>query len=180
MSMMQIGEINIRPATSGDESEIANIHLNSWREAYRGLLPQKYLDQLPLSFKRRLRWWHKVIHELSDHFLFVAEAKSGLVGFACFGPARDEDMRGSLEIGAIYLLEEFKGKGIGYGLLQSGFDLAIKHNYKTAYCWVLEANPTIQFYERSGAVFTGKTKDDEIGEKKVRELAYIWKNLNGN
>jgi L-amino acid N-acyltransferase YncA len=177
MQPIKIGEVTVRKAVSGDESEIANVHLNSWREAYRGLLPQQYLDQLPLSFRRRMKWWKKVIHDLSDHFLYVAEVESGIVGFAFFGPARDEERAGSIEVGAIYLLEAFKSKGVGYALLQSGFRSATTAGYKTAYCWVLESNPTIKFYERSGATFANKTKDDEIGGKKVQELAYQWNDL---
>lgn len=36
-------DIIIRKANFDDAPEIANVHLNSLREAYRGLLPQEYL-----------------------------------------------------------------------------------------------------------------------------------------
>jgi ribosomal protein S18 acetylase RimI-like enzyme len=170
-------EIQIRSARLGDEAEIANVHLNSWREAYRGLLPQTFLDSLPLTFKRRMNWWHKITNEPQDYVLRVAEAKSGIVGFACFGLSRDSSMEKFAEVQAIYLLEKYKGKGIGFILLSSGFGEMIERGFTSAYCWVLADNPTIKFYERCGAVFSGQTKNDEIGGKKVTELAYTWSDL---
>ena len=44
----------------------------------------------------------------------------------------------------------------------------IKMNDSKAYCWVLEGNPTIKFYEKSGAVFNGMEKPLEIGGKKEK------------
>jgi GNAT superfamily N-acetyltransferase len=171
-------EVVIRSARAGDEGEIANVHLNSWREAYKGLLPQSFLDSLSLSFKRRMIWWRKVIAEPENYVLQVAEAKSGIVGFACIGRGRDPGMENMAEVQAIYLFEKYKGQGIGFKLLASGFKQMTERKFREAYCWVLEGNPTIKFYERSGAKFNGMVKDDEIGGQKVRELAYTWSDLN--
>lgn len=174
--MIQIADTTIRPATVDDAAEIANVHISSWREAYRNLLPQDFLDQLPLTFKRRMNMWKQVTAE-SKKSIFVAEAKSGIVGFSVFEPARDASMRGYGEVSAIYLLEEFKGKKIGAALLKIGMNQLFKLNYSKAYCWVLEDNPTIKFYEKSGANFNGIEKTEEIGGTKVQELLYEWENL---
>ncbi len=76
---MQIADVTIRHATTDDAAEIANVHLNSWREAYRNLLPQDFLDQLPLTFKRRMSLWKQVASD-SRKPLFVADAKNGIGG----------------------------------------------------------------------------------------------------
>ncbi len=175
--LLQIEDIIIRNAVAEDAPEIANVHLNSWREAYRNLLPQEFLDQLPLTFKRRMIMW-KQAATMKDRALYVAENKSGIVGFSVLAPAQDKEMNEYGELGAIYLLEKFKGKGIGAALLKSGMKQIMEWQYSKAYCWVLQDNPSIQFYEKSGAVFNGMTKIDEIGGKKVTELCYEWKNLN--
>ena len=52
--------------------------------------------------------------------------------------------------------------------------------YKKAYCWVLENNPTIKFYEKSGATFSGHTKYDDIGGEQFKELAYDWDSLDAH
>ena len=43
--------IVIRKATFEDSAEIANVHINSWREAYINLIDQEFLDERPLYFK---------------------------------------------------------------------------------------------------------------------------------
>lgn len=45
--------IKIRKATEEDAAEIANVHINSWREAYKGLLEEDFLNDRPLQFKNR-------------------------------------------------------------------------------------------------------------------------------
>jgi L-amino acid N-acyltransferase YncA len=109
---------------------------------------------------------------------WVAEGQNGIVGFVLFGPPRDPNREGFIELGAIYLLASEKGNGIGFSLLSAGFNKMRDLGYKRAYCWVLENNPTIKFYERSGATFSSQTKEDEIGGKNFKELAYDWDSLN--
>lgn len=43
---------------------------------------------------------------------------------------------------------------------------------------MLEGNPTIRFYERTGAKHNGKIKEDVIGGQKVKELCYAWEDIN--
>lgn len=174
--MLQTGDVLIRAAKEGDAPEIANVHLNSWREAYRGLLPQEFLDQLPLTFKRRMSNWERTIRE-NKNILTVAEAPGGLVGFSIFNEPRDKRFQDHQELSAIYLFEKWKGKGIGHALLRLGMNELINKGATKAYCWVLEANSTRRFYERTGARPTGLTKDDEIGGMKCQELAYVWNEI---
>lgn len=103
-----------------------------------------------------------------------------IVGFVLFGPPRDQNKEGYIELGAIYLLKEYKNLGVGRSLLLTGLNFMSSLGYQKAYCWCLEGNPTSKFYEKSGAVFSGETKFDEIGGKQLRELAYEWASLNSS
>jgi ribosomal protein S18 acetylase RimI-like enzyme len=168
-------EFKIRPARPGDVFEIANVHVNSWRETYRGLLPETYLSKL--NFRKKIDAWQNVITQKEKFSVFVAEDRVGVIGFATFEAARDESWEGLGEVSSIYLLQRFKRRGIGKALLGAGMRDLIKRNFEQAYCWVLDGNPTISFYERSGATFTGIYKDDEIDGCKIKELAYVWNTL---
>jgi ribosomal protein S18 acetylase RimI-like enzyme len=164
----------IRLARIPDAGEIANVHINAWRETYKGLIPQNYLDQLHYTFKRRKDMWLRSIEESKGRDVIVADCPSyGVIGFASVGHPRDIDMS-SGELTCIYLLNKFHGKGIGFGLLKKSFAVLKEEGFTSAYCWVLENNPTISFYERTGASRLSKTKTDEIGGKKVIEIAYMW------
>jgi ribosomal protein S18 acetylase RimI-like enzyme len=171
----KIGDIKIRMARPGDVSEVANVHVNSWRETYRGLLPAEYLSKL--NFRKKIDAWQKVIIEKDKFAVFVAEDRVGVIGFATFEAARDVDWAGRGEVSSIYLLQRFKGRGLGRALLTMGMKELMRRNFRQAYCWVLEGNPTVKFYEHTGAAFSGMEREDEIAGQKIKELAYVWDSL---
>ena len=168
--------VTLRKAVLADSESIACVHIKSWQEAYHAILPQNYLDQLPNELNERIETWNKILTN-SQRWTLVAENKKGIVGFVLFGPPRDPDKETYVELGAIYLLASEKNKGVGFSLLSAGFNWMKDKGYQKSYCWVLENNPTIKFYERSGAHFTGPTKVDEIEGMNYNELAYEWKSL---
>jgi GNAT superfamily N-acetyltransferase len=171
-------DVLIRHAQVGDGAEIANVHLNAWREAYRDLLPQEFLDQLPLSFKQKMNMWSSVILDPKRFVLLVAEDKNGIVGFANFAAGRAPKLEEKAQLVALYLLGRYKGNGIGYRLLSSGMKCMKERGFKDGYCWVLEGNSrAIKFYEQTGATFTGQRAQDEIGGKTFNGLRYDWPKL---
>ncbi len=171
----KFNDVKIRLARPGDVSEIANVHVSSWRETYRGILPADYLAKM--NFRKKMDAWYKVITDKERFIVFVAEDRVGVIGFATFEPARDVSWVKYGEVTSIYLLSRFKGRGIGRALLNAGMAELKKRNFNQAYCWVLKGNPTIQFYEHTGAHYSGQSKDDELAGQKITELAYVWKSL---
>ena len=169
-------QFEIRKAILGDESSIAKVHIRSWQEAYRGLLPQNYLDNLCAKLNERTQMWINAIKN-PQRWTWVATIDNEIVGFIIFGPPRDQNRDGFIELGAIYLLEEYKNKKIGISLLMTGFNYFKSQGYDKCYCWVLKGNPTINFYEKTGALFSGQSKFDEIGGEKFQELAYDWSSM---
>lgn len=175
---MKMRDVIIRKANFEDAAEIANVHINSWREVYKDLLSKKFLDERPLFFKNRYELWRNIINN-NKNIIYVAESnKYGIVGFISGSHGRDSDLADYVEIGCLYLLEKLHGRRIGFNLLKILFETCAQLDYKKGYLWVLENNPAISFYEKTGGKFTGRTKEDEIGGQKVTELCYIWDNIN--
>jgi GNAT superfamily N-acetyltransferase len=75
------------------------------------------------------------------------------------------------------LLNKAHKSGIGFQLLKSCFKDLKEKGFKKAYLWVLENNPTIHFYERTGAKKLEHVLEDNIGSKSVREFCYSWEKL---
>ncbi len=169
-------QFEIRKAIAGDELSIAKVHIQSWQETYKGILPQNYLDNLPNKMNERTQMWTSAIAN-PQRWTWVATINTEIVGFTIFGPPRDKDRDGFIELGAIYLLEEYKNMGIGISLLLSGFNFFHSQGYKKSYCWVLKGNSTIKFYEKTGAAFSGQSKFDQIGGETFEELAYDWNSI---
>jgi len=171
--------VMIRAARSDDAPEIANVHVNAWREAYKGLLPDGFLDGLPLSYKRRLAMWQEMIGSPEGHGIFVAESeKHGVIGFASVGPPRDDEFKTSGELTTLYLLKAYQKRGLGAALMKAGFAALQRDGYASAYCWVLGGNDTIDFYKHNGArLLPESEKVEEIGGAKAPHLVCFWDSL---
>lgn len=111
--------------------------------------------------------------------IFVAEsADHGVVGFAAVSPARDRELAGSGELSSIYLLRRYHRLGIGRALLERAFAALRADGLRSAYCWVLEHNPSVAFYLRTGAVLLpDREKQKVFGGQPVTERVYFWDDL---
>lgn len=169
----------IRKAVLADAPFIANVHVHSWIETYSGLIDDEFIKSLPVSFNRRMKMWANTIEKtVEKHEIFVAEHdKAGVIGFVDCGFPRDKEYENMGEIRAIYLLKSFHGKGIGKDLILAAFEELKKFGYVNFYAWVLDNNPTLSFYKKSGAVISKDIKEIEIGSRKHNEIAVKWINL---
>src|SRR6266545_7080984 len=79
----------VRKAKVEDASGIAFVHVRSWQVAYRGHMPDEFLDGLDVE--KRTNMWREVTQD-PDKIVFVAEDWDGnIVGFSALGPSRDAD-----------------------------------------------------------------------------------------
>ena len=85
--------MEIRPAQAADALGVATVHVRSWQAAYKGLLPDLYLDQLDVE-RRRAGWARNIdeAHWPRTGTLVATEASGNVIGFAHVGPARDDDV----------------------------------------------------------------------------------------
>ncbi len=158
----------IRKVNQNDSlGEITSIYEESWKYAYKGIIPQDYLDGL--SGKQ----WTFAADNPDRASLIMLDGEK-IIGTASFGKSRLSDMPGWGEIISIYFLPEYMGKGYGNQLLQAAVSGLADCGYKDIFLWVLEENlRAIRFYEKNGFRFSGRYLDDNIGGKPLREKQYI-------
>jgi ribosomal protein S18 acetylase RimI-like enzyme len=161
----------IRKATPQDACGIAFVHVRSWQVAYRGHMPDGFLDGL----EQRTNMWRELTLQ-PDKILLVAEASEGdIVGFAALAPSRDPDANSSTaEVAAIYIHPEKWREGIGRALLSASLDQLRERGYDQTTLWVLEGNQRARsFYESFGFTQDGAIKDDDHWKSfAVREVRY--------
>lgn len=168
--------IQIRMAGLEDAVGIATVHVASWRETYRGMIPDEFLNNL--SIQRRTAQWENSLSDPAHtyHRAFVAVMDGQIVGFANYGYAIEtaSDFRG--ELFAIYLLKSAHGRGIGGGLIRAAAGGLHDMGAESMLVWVLKENPTRKFYEHFGGEYL-REKPIEIGGALVMEVAYGWREL---
>lgn len=144
----------IRTARPEDADPIAAIHVEAWREAYRGLVPDELLDTLSES-SRSMKWREMLRDPPPRSEIFVAESDGELVGFVSCGPCRDEDLE-QLDVGEIFALYVDPDRwrhGIGSDLLRRAVEYFDGGEFDFMALWVLEDNEAAQtFYEKAGFV----------------------------
>jgi len=152
-------QVEIVPMTNEEETKgKAYVHCTAWKEAYRGLLNQGFLDARTLEFseERALHAFRAGISTL------LAKDGNVVVGFADYGPYRGDDIQGAGEVYAIYLLSDYYGQGVGTRLMNAA--LQSMPNYDKVVVWVLRGNErAIRFYERFGFRFDGESQTLDLG-----------------
>jgi GNAT superfamily N-acetyltransferase len=141
----------IRTARPEDARPVAEVHVASWRHAYRGLLPEDSLERQSVA-DREAMWLGVFADPDTKSGAFVAEVDGRIVGFASFGPSRDKDVpERTGEVPAIYVDPAVLGTGVGRELFDAATVALRDAGFARATLWVLETNALARrFYEKAG------------------------------
>lgn len=155
-----------------DAASIAQVHVAAWRAAYRGHMPDDYLQAL--DPEKRAAMWANNIGRPGTAVL-VAEQGSVVVGFCSFlASSRDADAAADIgEITALYVDPTRWQVGCGSELLRRTVDLARAHGCAELTLWVLAGNaPARTFYEARGFACDGASKRAQLGGFEIEEVRY--------
>lgn len=161
----------IRKASERDATRIARIHVRTWQAAYRGLLPDAYLDGLD-PLQRAISW--KGLIGAPDEFVLVAVRGERIVGFCSLLPSRDSAAPPEIaEISSLYVDPREWRRGAGSSLIAAAVDHAASHGFAAVTLWVLSDNTRARrFYAKSGFEADGVEKVDERLGFPIHELRY--------
>jgi len=167
------GVVHLRRAVGADARAIAEVHVETWRHAYRALLPAPFLEALQVE--RREDHWRREIDLLAPpRRPWVADVGGDVVGFVSAGPSRDDDAAPRTgEVYAIYVRPACWDRGIGRNLLAHAVRDLQEHGYEAATLWVLEQNAQARsFYEAAGWSLDPSSRTETIGGVEVVEVRY--------
>ena len=167
--------VEVRLARPGDAAQIGLVHVRSWQRAYRGLLPQEYLDSLDPG--RRAGDWKRWLEQPDSprSATLVIGTGARVDGFASVGPARDEGQSPELvgEIRAIYLRPDAWGHGLGRQLIAAAVERMAAAGFTQATLWVLDGNARARrFYDAGGWAVDGAVKHDDSRGFPMTEVRY--------
>ncbi len=142
--------MTIRLATSADAATIARIHVESWKVAYRGIMPDDVIARTDLAYRTRF-WTERLV---TRHWpVFLTEEGSEGVAFCqtIATPDPGDDPRTVGHITSIHVLPRLRGKGHGRALLDHAFAELRRRGMMEVTLWVLEGNTEARpFYEKLG------------------------------
>jgi ribosomal protein S18 acetylase RimI-like enzyme len=171
--------IVIELARPEDAEAIANIQKDTWLNTYPnetiGLtkedILQKFDGEDGLGMSRRIEWFKRAIESIDDtHTLFVARLNENILGYIMSSPNN-----GQQRVGALYVLPETQGKGIGSKLLTEAINWYGREH--DTYLHVASYNQNaIKFYERFGFERTGQEfeePEEALNGKTIPETEMI-------
>jgi ribosomal protein S18 acetylase RimI-like enzyme len=164
--------VRVRPATAADAERIAQVHVESWRTAYRGLVPQAILDGL--SIERRSEFWSRRLLEPGESRTWLGEQGDEIVGFVATGRPSDPELQADVaEVESIYLLAESRGLGLGRLLLATATRDLVERGFASAILWVFTANDRARrFYEAAGWQPDGTSQILDFDGTAIEEIRY--------
>lgn len=138
---------SLRPALPADLEALAAIHVATWQEAYRGLIPAPFLARVDLEHGRsRLR---RPLEADPPQVLVLEEGAQAL-GFVRFGPVK-AGPREAAEVFAINVHPERWREGHGRRLLEAAQARLAEGGFRSVWLWVLESNQRArEFYAALG------------------------------
>ncbi len=157
--------MSLRKASPDDALAIATVHVDSWRSAYRGIVPDDRLGRL--DYVRGAGRFRDAIVTCSEEIYITVETDA-VTGFLVFGPCRDSDIDpGSTgEIWGMYISPLHWRKGIGRSMCREAEGTLRSRGYSRVILWVLEDNQRARrFYEAMGFTADGARKVLNIGAR---------------
>ena len=166
------GIVAVRPPLPDDAAALALAHVRAWQTAYRGLMPQRYLDSLVVE-ERTESWRRRLSNQGNDSQLLVGTIDDKVAGFAMFGAARDPESGEAGELYALNVHPNHWGGGVGSALLSASHAGLAEFGFLDAVLWVVPGNDRARrFYERHGWKVEKRERTIELQGVTVPEIRY--------
>jgi ribosomal protein S18 acetylase RimI-like enzyme len=167
--------IVIRKAVYEDKDEIARVHYASWHDTYKDVNASALIEQHTLPWF--LEYWRRHITAPEKACLLVATLEGKIVGFASAGPVKNKlhfTVGHDGELYKLYLLPDWRGRGIGKQLFAACVQQLQVHGFKTMLIQSIRENKKAsRFYEKEGARVLGEQAC--LVDATVTEIFYSFK-----
>ena len=174
--------LTLRPAAPGDAEAIAQLHVETWEAAYRGMIPDSVMLRTDLE-QRRLLWRGLLVEAERPPLVEVAlraeaeGAREAMAGFVWSRRIEQADAAFGAEIIALNVRPAQWRRGVGRRLMAAAAGRLAGLGAESVYLWVFRENAAARaFYDSLG----GRIVDEDVerfGELVVPRVAYAWKPL---
>ena len=141
-----------------DARAIAEVHVESWKSTYRGIVPDALLDGL--SVEKRESGWRDLLAPQDSRSVTIVgcEAGGSVVGFASGGKEKTGELGCDGELYAIYLRHEVQRKGLGALLVRHVAQELVLRGFGSMAVWFWISTPRGNFTSASGGRSSAKKR----------------------
>lgn len=168
--------MQIRKAIVADCPGIARVQVDSYRSAYAGLLPQRYLDQF--SYEEEAQDWRNLLSSSTQDCLYVAVTEADeVIGYALGRPLGSQASAYTCELVALHVRKAYQRQGVGRGLVAAIANHLYQQGCSSLCLAVLRGNPASAFYEHLGGHRIGEQAIKLGDEITAVEVVYGWQDI---
>lgn len=161
----------LRLAQPADALAVARVHVRSWQAAYRGLMPDAYLDAL--RPEDRAARYNFASADPAEPRTLLLETDGVVCGFATTMPSRDPATSNHGELCALYVDPDHWGRGYGVALIEESRRHLSASGFSSALLWLLEGNARAdRFYRADAWLPDGTRRSEQMWGITVNELRY--------
>ena len=147
----------IRNARPGDEDSLAYVQTESWKAAFREIVPADILAECTTLESAAAMYRRLLAERFGNGYLMELDGKPHCI--AWWSVARDADMAGCAELICLHSLQENWHKGYGRAMMERVLADVKKAGYEKLVLWVFENNTrAIQFYKSFGFEPSGRRR----------------------
>ncbi len=168
----------IEDLSLNNAEEYARVNVLAWEQSYKGIVDDEYIrfintEEEIKKLTEKLK--SKLGNDRNISFLLRVDGKP--VGILSVRESKYDKYPNCGELGAIYLLDEVKGKGFGKILFQKTIEVLKKWGYKKMINGCFEGNPSNEFYKHMGGKLV-ETKPLKLPNGQViNENFYYYDNI---
>jgi GNAT superfamily N-acetyltransferase len=168
----------LRHALASDTEAVAALHAESWRSAYRGLVPDDFLGP-GLDAERLQAWRDRFANVDPDRRLvLVAASDDQLIGFT--GVLADAEPALGPLLDNLHVKPGWRGRGIGARLLHESREWVRQvAPGQPMHLWVMEGNTAARAFYRAQGGSEGERRVNEMGGIPVTAVRCTWAALAG-
>ena len=142
--------MKIEKAQIEDAKSIVEINIKEWKNTYKGIFPDKFLNNLTKKEEESIEKYKNKLNEY-----IVCKINNKVVGFLRFGKNKKGYNDNYAEIYALYIDKDYQRKGIGTALINYAFE-NLTPNYKYVLISTLLQNDANLFYKKIGGKLIDK------------------------
>lgn len=163
--------MEIRIAVEEDCRNLSLLKRRVWETTYRGIYPNEKLDKYDIDFNENK---FKAMIKNQSQKLFIILDDSKAIGYMSCGKIMRPFDKYTHDIGLLYILKEYQGKGIGYRVFKFATD-ELKKQGATEF--IVSCNkynfPAQQFYAKMGGKIIKIDNDNE--DKSIPQIKFLFK-----
>lgn len=129
-----------------------------------------------MNFRDAAVQWVRTFEDSRTSVFVAQNERQQIVGYTSAGRATSGQIPFDSEVYTLYVLSQYRHRGLGNRLLRAAADKLQSEGGKSLVIWVLKGNLAVEFYLKMGGSVVAE-KTTMLGGREYKEIAFGWPDI---